>query len=159
MNTRMHGKFLQKRLSELNNALFFAEGNALIKLPNHCVTEMEIDNTEIFFVLPKPAQAIAAFDTEFPARLDFFKKGKSFRIKVQGKAQLIADPVEIANRCAASSQLQHKADADNVIMIKVSIQFVDYAGTMNDSFSGRLKQAGVQLSGWLFAGSGLSLAE
>ena len=155
MNTRMHGKLLQKRLSELNNALFFEEGNALIKLPNSCVTDMAIEATEIFFLLPKPAQDISAFDVEFPARLDFFKKGKEFRIKIRGKATLIADPIEIASRCAASTQLQHKT-IDNAIMIKVDIQYVDYAGNMNESFSNRLKQ---QVTGWLFAGNSLSFAE
>ena len=159
MNTRLPGKFLQKKLTELNNALFFAEGNALIKLPNSCITEMDVtEEGKIIFVLPKPAQDITAFDTEFPVRLDFFKKGKPFRLKVQGKGILVSDHTEIITRCAAATQLQHKAGAD-VIMIKVQPQFVDYTGPMNDSFSDRIKNAGAQLSDWLFAGNSLSLSE
>ena len=56
MNTNLPGKFLKRKLSELNSALFFAEGDSLFKLPNHLVTEMEInDDGEIRFVIPKPA--------------------------------------------------------------------------------------------------------
>ena len=76
MNTNLPGKLLKRKLAELNSALFFAEGDSLFKLPNHLVTEMEInDDGEIRFVIPKPAQDIEAFDKEFPVRLEFFKKG------------------------------------------------------------------------------------
>src|SRR6266540_1589892 len=86
MSTHLPGKFLKRKLSELNSALFFAEGDSLFKLPTHLITEMEInDDGEIWFVIPKPVQNIEAFDKEFPVRLEFFKKGKPFRLKVQGK--------------------------------------------------------------------------
>lgn len=155
MNTRLPGKFLQRKLTELNSALFFAEGNALVKLPNHLVTEMDIQsNGDIIFVVPKPVQDIDAFEKEFPVRLEFFKKGKPYRVKVQGKALLITDAAEMERRCYTSRQLRDKAGDDSVIMIKVTVQYIDYTGTMSDSLPNRLKLAGMQLSDWLFAGSG-----
>ena len=161
MNTRLPGKFLQKRLSELNNALFFTEGDALIKLPNHLVTAMHVnEDGDILFVLPKPAQDLAAFDAEFPARLDVFKKGKPFGLKVRGKGHLIIDAAEIKMRCAASKQLQQRAGNDEVIMVRVSIQYVDYTGQVSDSLSSRIMLAGMQLSEWLFSASdGVRYAE
>jgi hypothetical protein len=36
-------------------------------------------------------------------------------------------------------------------MIKVGVQFVDYTGNIPTSLPGRLKMAGMQLSGWLFS--------
>jgi hypothetical protein len=155
MNNRLPGKFLQRKLTELNSALFFAEGNALVKLPNHLVIEMEIkESGDIIFVIPKPVQDIGAFEKEFPARLEFFKKGKPFRLKAQGKAFLITDPAEMERRCYISKQLRSRAGDDSVIMIKFAIQFIDYTGTMSDSLPNRLRLAGMQLSDWLFAGSG-----
>lgn len=155
MNTHLPGKFLKRKLSELNSALFFAEGDSLFKLPNHLITEMEInDDGQIWFVIPKPFQDLQAFDKEFPARLEFFKKGKPFRLKVQGKGLIIEDHVEMESLSAVSETMHEKVKNEPVIMIKVQVQFVDYAGNMNTSFQSRLKMAGMQLSGWLFSQKG-----
>jgi hypothetical protein len=155
MNTRLPGKLLKKKLSELNSALFFAEGDALIKLSNHLITEMDINEAgEILFVVPRPAKDLTAFETEFPVRMEFFKKGKAFRLKVRGKGYMITDQTEIESRCAASTQLQDKAGNEPVIMIKVLMQYVDYAGSMSDSLPDRIKLVRMQFSGWLFSGSG-----
>jgi general stress protein 26 len=155
MNTHLPGKFLQRKLSELNSALFFAEGDSLFKLPNHLVTEMEInDDGQIWFVIPKPAQDIDAFDKEFPVRLEFFKKGKPFRLKIQGKGSIVDDRAEIEKLSAAAATMEEKVKNEPVIMIKVQVQFVDYAGNMSASFPNRLKMAGMQLSGWLFSSKG-----
>lgn len=155
MNTHLPGKFLKRKLSELNSALFFAEGDSLFKLPNHLVTEMEMnDDGQIWFVIPKPAQDIDAFDKEFPVRLEFFKKGKPFRLKIQGKGSIVGDQVEIEKLSVASTAMEEKVKTEPVIMIKVLVQFVDYAGNMSTSFPNRLKMAGMQLSGWLFSSKG-----
>jgi hypothetical protein len=155
MNTRLPGKFLQKKLSELNSALFFAEGDALIKLPNHLITEMEINEAgEILFVIPQPAKDLAAFETEFPVRLEFFKKGKLFRLNVRGWGTMISDLAEIEKRCAESKQLNHKTGNEPVLLIKVLVKHVDYAGGKSDSLPDRIKFAGMRISQWLFSGSG-----
>lgn len=151
MNTNLPGKLLKRKLSELNSALFFAEGDSLFKLPNHLVTEMEInDDGEIRFVIPKPAQDIEAFDKEFPVRLEFFKKGIAYRLKVQGKGTIVEDRSEMDKWFAFSTIRQEKAN-DPAIMIKVSVKFVDYTGNISGSFPSKLKMASMQLSGWLFS--------
>jgi general stress protein 26 len=153
MNTHLPGKFLKRKLSELNSALFFAEGDSLFKLPNHLITEMEInDDGQIWFVIPKPAQDLEAFDKEFPVRLEFFKKGIQFRLKVQGKGRLIEDRSEMEELSAPNPTMYEKVKTEPVIMIKVGVQFVDYTGNMETSFPDRLRIAGAQLSGWLFSG-------
>src|SRR5688572_3492988 len=110
MNTNLPGKLLKRKLSELNSAMFFAEGDSLFKLPNHLVTEMELnDDGEIRFVIPKPAQNLEAFDKEFPVRLEFFKKGIAYRLKLQGKGEIVEDAAEIEKWVAASPARQEKA--------------------------------------------------
>lgn len=152
MNTNLPGKLLKRKLSELNCALFFAEGDSLFKLPNHLVTEMEInDDGEIRFVIPKPAQNIEAFDKAFPVRLEFFKKGTAYRLNLQGKGTIVEEGAEMEKWLAASTTRQEKAKNEQMIMIKVGVKFVDYTGNMPGSFPKRLKMAGMQLSGWLFS--------
>jgi hypothetical protein len=155
MNTNLPGKFLKRKLSELNSALFFAEGDSLFKLPNHLVTEMEVnDDGEIRFVIPKPAQNIEAFDKEFPVRLEFFKKGTAYRLNIQGKGVIIEGGAEMEKWLSYSDSRQEKAKNETLILIKVSVQFVDYTGNISGSFPNRLKMAGMQLTGWLFSGKG-----
>jgi hypothetical protein len=159
MNTNLPGKFLKRKLSELNSALFFAEGDSLFKLPNHLVTEMEInDEGEIRFVIPKPAQDIEAFDKEFPVRLEFFKKGIAYRLKVQGKGAIADDGAAMEKWLAYSESRQEKAKNESLIMIRVSVQFVDITGNTSGSFPSRLKMAGMQLSDWLFSHKGASVS-
>jgi general stress protein 26 len=149
MITNLPGKLLKRKLTELNSALFFAEGDSLFKLPNHLVTEMELnDEGEIRFVIPKPAQDLEAFDKEFAARLEFFKKGIAYRLKVQGKGTIVEDSAEIEKWLAASDARQEKVKNEPAIMIKVEVKFVDYTGNISNSFPSRLK---MQLSEWLFS--------
>src|SRR5690349_10624517 len=128
MNTNLPGKLLKRKLSELNCALFFAEGDSLFKLPNHLVTEMDLnDDGEIRFAIPKPAQDIEAFDKAFPVRLEFFKKGIAYRLKLQGKGTIVEDSAEMEKWLATSSVRQEKAKNEAMIMIKMDVKFVDYS--------------------------------
>jgi hypothetical protein len=156
MNSNLPGKLLKRKLSELNSALFFAEGDSLFKLPNHLVTEMEInDDDEIRFVIPKPAQDLEAFDMEFPVRLEFFKKGIGYRLKVQGKGAIVEDSTEMEKWLSVSESRQEKAKNETTIMIKVMVKYVDYTGNISHSFPSRLK---TQIAEWLFSGKSASVS-
>lgn len=157
MITNLPGKLLKRKLSELNSALFFAEGDSLFKLPNHLVTEMEInEDDEIRFVIPKPVQDIEAFDKEFPVRLEFFKKGIAYRLKVQGKGEIVEDNNEMEKWLSTSVERQEKAKTEQMIMIKVMVKYVDYTGNISQSsFPSRLKS---QLTEWLFSSKGASVS-
>ena len=156
MNTNLPGKLLKRKLAELNSALFFAEGDSLFKLPNHLVNEMEInDDGEIRFVIPKPAQDIEAFDKEFPVRLEFFKKGIAYRLKLQGKGAIVEDSAEMEKWLAVSESRQEKAKNETMIMIKVMVKYVDYTGNAPGSFPSRLK---TQLTEWLFSNKSASVS-
>jgi hypothetical protein len=156
MNTNLPGKLLKRKLAELNSALFFAEGDSLFKLPNHLVTEMEInDDGEIRFVIPKPAQDIEAFDKAFPVRLEFFRKGIAYRLKLQGKGAIVEDSTELEKWFAVSESRQEKAKNETMIMIKVMVKSVDYIGNAPGSFPSRLK---TQLTEWLFSSKNASVS-
>jgi hypothetical protein len=156
MITNLPGKLLKRKLAELNSALFFAEGDSLFKLPNHLVTEMEInDDGEIRFVIPKPAQDLEAFDKEFPVRLEFFKKGIAYRLKLQGKGAIVEDSAEMEKWLSVSEARQEKAKTETMIMVKVMVKYIDYIGNVPGSFPSRLKN---QLTEWLFSSKSASVS-
>src|SRR6202521_381646 len=81
---------LREKIKELENALFMSESNALVSLPTHIVRVSEVDEEgNIWFIIPKPTQVIESFSKEMPAKLDFFKKGKDFFVKVSGVATIV----------------------------------------------------------------------
>jgi hypothetical protein len=156
MNSNLPGKLLKRKLLELNSALFFAENDSLFKLPNHLVTEMELneEGDEIRFAIPKPAQDIGAFDKEFHVRMEFFKKGFAYRLKIQGKGFIIEDAAELENWLSASPTRQEKVKNESMIMVKVVVKYVDYTGNINSSFPSKLKMAGMQIFDSLFSQKG-----
>ena len=159
MNSNLPGKLLKRKLSELNSALFFAENDSLFKLPNHLVTEMELndDGDEIRFAIPKPAQDIEAFDKEFPVRMEYFKKGIAYRLKIQGKGFISEDATVLDNWLAASPTRLEKKN-EPMIMVKVVVKYVDYTGNLSQSFPTKLKMAGMQIFDSLFSHKGATVS-
>src|SRR5450432_1104815 len=90
MIQEMSVTFLKETIKELENALFISESNALITLPTHIVRSSEVDEEgNIWFIIPRPTQTVESFSKEMSAKLDFFKKGKDFYLKIAGIATII----------------------------------------------------------------------
>jgi hypothetical protein len=83
------------------------------------------DVGQIWFFVNRPMQNIQEFDREFPAQLDFFKKGKSFYLKILGKACIINDPEEVNGLVSLSEDVKAKA-MNQLVLVKVKIQTVEY---------------------------------
>src|SRR5581483_48551 len=113
---------LKSKMMELQSALFFTESLSIVKLPTHVVSDVELDSEgQVWFVIPKPAMHIEAYDKEIPAKLDFFKKGKDFFVKIRGVAFLQTDLAEAnANEALSAEMRQRMLDAE-VIVVKVKI--------------------------------------
>ena len=70
MTTHLPIKFLQKKILELQSALFLTETDSLVKMPTHVISAAEADDDgNIWFIIPKPSQHINAFDETFSAKL------------------------------------------------------------------------------------------
>src|SRR6185437_1626588 len=112
---------LKSRIRELQSALFFTESKSIVKLPTHVISDVELDSDgQIWFVIPKPAMHIEAYEREIPAKLDFFKKGKDFFVKIRGIAYLQADTAE-AN-AALSEEMRRKMNDETVMAVKVKVR-------------------------------------
>lgn len=148
MITDLPVKFLQEKILELQSALFFPAIDSPLRIPTHVVTSAEADNEgHIWFVIAKPAQHIDAFEKEFPAKLDFFKKGKGFYLKIQGQAFIVTDANEAKgyiSKDAAAKIKQQKA-----VAIKVKVQTANYFENAPKPSSNWIKNSGTQLYNWL----------
>lgn len=81
---------IKQQIMELNTALFFTENESLLKLPVHVINNVQMDEqNRLWFLIQRPTQALTEFDTELPAKLDFFKKGIPYYIKIKGTASIV----------------------------------------------------------------------
>ena len=138
------------KIMELQSALFFSESSSLVKLPTHIVSDVEMDaEGQIWFVIPMPAFHIDAFDKEIPAKLDFFKKGREFFVKVKGTAYLILDANEMENKGLSENMLE-KVKNEKMMAVKVIIKDADVTDNSPKPAHSWLKSSRTQLSSWFF---------
>jgi hypothetical protein len=72
---------LKSKITELQSALFFTESSSLVKLPTHVISETEVDaEGQIWFVIPKPAQHIDAFDNNMALSAELRSKMKNDQV-------------------------------------------------------------------------------
>lgn len=132
---------------ELQSALFFTESHSIVKLPTHVISDVELDSEgSIWFVIPKPSMHIEAYDREMPAKLDFFKKGTDFFVKVRGTAFL---QTEVIGESLSAAMRQRMQGAD-VILVKVQVQESELVDNSPKPSQNWLQASRSQLSSWFF---------
>ena len=143
---------IKSKIMELQSALFFTDSASLLRLPTHVISNVSIDEEgHMWFVIPKPIQKIEEFEKEIPAKLDFFKKGTAFYVKVIGKAVLINDPAELKNNTAISDEMKAKLEKGRSLAVRVSIQDADLVdNTPPKPEQSWIKYSRTQLSSWFF---------
>lgn len=141
--------FLSEKIKELENALFMSESGALVNLPTHIVRITEIDGEgNIWFIIPRPTQVLESFSREMPARLDFFKKGKDFFLKISGLAT-IAWSAEEMKGTTLTKQFPGSFDKDKMVAVKVKVEYSEYVEKTVKQSSNPIKQVGAQVYNWL----------
>ncbi len=142
---------LKSKIIELQSALFFTESVSIVKLPTHVISDVEVDEEgNIWFVIPKPVLHIEAFEKEIPAKLDFFKKGMDFFVKVRGIAILQTDGEESENNLALSEEMREKMKDEKVIGVKVKVVDSDLVDNTPKPSQNWLQSSRSQLSSWFF---------
>lgn len=142
---------LKTRITELQSALFFTESKSIVKLPTHVVSDVELDGEgQIWFVIPKPSMHIEAYEREIPAKLDFFKKGKDFFVKIRGIAYLQADASEANANPALSEGMRRRMNDETVIAVKVKIDDADLVDNSPKTSQSWFQMSRSQLSSWFF---------
>ena len=81
---------LQGKIQELRSALFYSLSNSVLKLPTSIVTALKVDGEgQVWFFVSRPRQQFSPAEQQFPARLEFYKKGKHSLVKIIGRASIV----------------------------------------------------------------------
>jgi hypothetical protein len=119
--------FIRDKVKDLENALFFSMSDSVLKIPSCLVKVLEADELgQLWFMIPKPTQFIHAFDRSFPVKLDFFRKGRDYYLKISGMAFLVNDPEEINSVECLSELIKQQARKNESVIIKVKTLHADY---------------------------------
>lgn len=118
--------FLQQRIQEIGSALFYSLSSAVLKFPTTIVNTLKVDETgNIWFFINRPEQNLAEFDWEFPAQMQFYRKGKRYFLQIAGKACIVNDPEEVNGLQQLPEDTRIKAFKD-LVLIKLRINVVQY---------------------------------
>jgi hypothetical protein len=127
--TNQQLNFLQDKIREIGSAIFFNLSDSVLKLPTSIVTTLEVDDYGfIWFFIQKPQQSLREFESEFPVRLDFFKKGTSSFMQVSGKGWVVTDPEELHSLSSLPEQAKEAA-MKGMVLVKVKIMKAEYYET------------------------------
>lgn len=127
--TNQQLNFLQDKIREIGSAIFFNLSDSVLKLPTSIVTTLKVDDFGyVWFFIQKPKQNLGEFETEFPVRLDFFRKGKSCFLQVNGKGWVVTDPEEM-NTLTTITEETHQQMAAEAVLVKVKIMKAEYFET------------------------------
>lgn len=142
-------RFLQEKIRDLKNALFFSQNTSLLRIATTIVSVLRVDDLgQVWFYISRPQQALHEFDREFPVRLEFFKKGSNYFLHVSGKAFIVTDPEEINS--LEYEDIREQADV-NLVLIRVKMMKADYfESTPPAASAGWWRDLRNQLHTWMF---------
>jgi general stress protein 26 len=141
--------FLSEKIKELENALFMSESKTLVNLPTHIIRITEVDEDgNIWFIIPRPTQVIESFSSEMPAKLDFFKKGKEFFLKISGLATIVWSAEEMKGT-NLTRQFSESLEKENVVAVKVKVESTEYVEKNPKPSTNPILNVGSQVYNWL----------
>lgn len=121
--------FLKEKIQEIGSAIFFNQSDSVLKIPTSIVSTLQVDDYGyVWFFVQKPKQTLQEFEMEFPARLDFFKKGAGAFLQVSGKGWVVTDPEEINSYVSLPEDLKTLANGQ-MLLVKVKIIKAEYYET------------------------------
>ena len=129
MATNQQLSFLQEKIQEIGSALFFNLSESVLKLPTSIVSTLKVDDYGfVWFFVQKPMQNLKEFESEFPVRLDFFRKGSGCFLQVNGKGWVVCDPEEMNSFVSLPEDAKRLA-VNDMVLVKVKIMRAEYYET------------------------------
>jgi hypothetical protein len=129
MATNQQLSFLQEKIQEIGSALFFNLSESVLKLPTSIVSTLKVDDYGfVWFFVQRPKQSLKEFESEFPVRLDFFRKGSGCFLQVNGKGWVVTDPEEM-NSFVTLPEDAKKLAMNEMVLVKVKIMRAEYYET------------------------------
>jgi hypothetical protein len=111
--------FLKEKIEDIRIALFKAEINSELRLPNNIISTLKVDNNGyIWFYTSCNGSYATQVDKEFFAYLDYYQKGRDSRLRVSGRACIIEG-------CGSDADM---VENSNLILLKMKIMQAEYFG-------------------------------
>jgi len=145
-NQQLH--FLQQKIEQIGSAIFFNQSDSVIKLPTSLVSTVKVDDYGfVWFFVNRPGKKMQEFETEFPARMDFFRKGVDYFLQVSGKGWVVTDPEEVSGFFGHNRGIDSNIMAD-ALLIKVKMLKAEYFETQTRLNTSWWQNAVDFVSGW-----------
>lgn len=124
MSSLTDATIIRSRINEIRSALFFNEGGYPGVYSAGIISALEVnDEGQILFFINKP-EFMLTEDRRFPARLEFYRKGKPFFIKVKGVAEILTD-VDLLGRYVKVYDFQQGIAEKKLALVKVIVQHAE----------------------------------
>ena len=119
-------EFIRARIYEIKTALMYNLSDKLIKTPTSLISVLKVDDKgQIWFVMNRPPQQMEKSEQRFPARLQFYRKGKPFYMQVSGQAAMVEE-IAALNHLFSGPRTVRKVAANNLVVVKLKINTVEY---------------------------------
>lgn len=124
--SELHVGFVRERVKEIRSALFFHEGGTAFIFTATIISALDLDTEgNICFFITRPDYQMVMEDLHFPGRLDFFRKGKPFFLKVSGMASMITDEQE-NNNYLRRYGISGRKEIVPLLLVKLKVDHVEY---------------------------------
>ena len=138
--------FLQNKIEQIGSAIFFNQSESVLKLPTSLVNTIKVDDFGyVWFFVHKPNQFIQEFECDFPARMDFFKKGVDYFLQISGKGCVVIDPEEKYCFFEGNKDLNME-DFEDMVLVKVKMLKAEYYETQTNVKNSWWQNAKVSIS-------------
>lgn len=125
METNQQFLLLQQKIEEIGTAIFFNDSESVMRLPSSLVANVRVDDYGfIWFYTFKKHKQQNAFESSFPLRLQFFRKGIEHTVNIDGIGWVVTDLEQLEfyqNTYAGLPQ-----GTDEMVLVKVKIASAEY---------------------------------
>ncbi len=143
-----YNEIIRERVTDIRSALFFNVGSTPSVYSAGIISALEVDDEgHIFFFITRP-EYLMLEDRRFPSRLEFYRKGKPYFLKVNGVAELVTDEESLDRKFKAYG-IPPDAAGKKLALVKVKVQQVEYNEPDGLPDARLLKKLTVQVSSWL----------
>src|SRR5262245_19558413 len=115
--------FLKERINEIKSAIFYSLASEPWRTPVSIISILKVDEQgQLWFFIKKPAPLT---NESFPARLQFYRKGKPFYMYVSGLATLNEVPATVHDFTDIGQQEEETA-LQNLILVRMKMVKAEY---------------------------------
>jgi hypothetical protein len=125
LNPSVH--FLREKIEDLGSALFFNASENPVAFQREVIHAVNVDEqANIRFLVRRP-HCLLPEDLRFPVRLEFYRKGRPFYIRISGIATVETDATSQEETSAISED--HDGEKNTTLVLSVKAECAEYQET------------------------------